>query len=190
MTAARGTLILVVGPSGAGKDSVIAGAAEILRAEPRIVFARRLITRPPEAGAERHISVSPAEFAELRRAGRLLLHWHAHGLDYGLPAELAADLANGACVVANVSRGVIAEARERLAPVLAVAITAPPDVLAARLAERGREGTAEIEQRLGRADAWPADRADATIVNDGPLAGAVERFVAVLRQRIGQPASG
>jgi phosphonate metabolism protein PhnN/1,5-bisphosphokinase (PRPP-forming) len=186
----RGTLVLVVGPSGVGKDSIIAGAAEILRSEPRIVFARRLITRPQESGGEQHIAVSPAEFAKARDARRLLLHWRAHDLDYGLPAELTAQLDAGSCVVANASRGVVTGARERLAPVLAVAITAPPDVVAARLAARGREDAAGIAMRLGRADAWPVDRAALTIANDGPLANAIERFVEVLRVVIDQPASG
>ena len=186
----RGTLVLVVGPSGVGKDSIIARAAEILRSEPRIVFARRLITRPRQSGGEQHIPVSPAEFAEARAAGRLLLYWRAHDLDYGLPAELAAKLDAGSCVVANASRGIVSEARQRLAPVLAVAVTAPPDVVAARLAARGREDAAGIAMRLRRADAWPADQADLTIANDRPLANAIERFVEVLRVAIDHPASG
>lgn len=186
----RGTLVLVVGPSGVGKDSIITGAAKILRSESRIVFARRLITRPQESGGEHHVAVSPAEFAEARDARRLLLYWRAHDLDYGLPAELAAQLDAGSCVVANASRGVVSEARKRLAPVLAVAVTAPRDVVAARLAARGRENAAGIAMRLCRANAWPADQADLTITNDGPLANAIERFVEVLRVMIDQPASG
>ena len=71
----RGTLILVVGPSGAGKDSIIAGAAERLRDNPKLVFARRVITRPPEAGGENHLALSSAEFADWRNAGRFMLHW-------------------------------------------------------------------------------------------------------------------
>ena len=150
--------MLVVGPSGAGKDSIIAGAAELLRGEPRVVFARRLITRPAEAGGEDHLVASPAEFAQARETGRLLLSWSVHGLDYGLPIELAAALRDGSCVVANVSRGVVAEARERLAPVLAIAIIASPETLASRLAARGREDSADIASRLRRAGDWPPNQ--------------------------------
>ena len=64
----RGTLILVIGPSGAGKDSIIAGAAERLRDDKRILFARRVITRPAHAGGENHLAVSAGEFAEWRGA--------------------------------------------------------------------------------------------------------------------------
>jgi phosphonate metabolism protein PhnN/1,5-bisphosphokinase (PRPP-forming) len=98
----RGTLVLVVGPSGVGKDSVIAGAAERFRGDPRILFPRRLITRPVEAGGEPHVALSPAEFAARRDAGGLMLHWSAHGLDYGLPQAAAAELVAGRTVVANV----------------------------------------------------------------------------------------
>jgi ribose 1,5-bisphosphokinase len=176
----RGTLILVVGPSGVGKDSILAGAAGRLRDEARVIFARRLITRPTEAGGEDHITVSTAEFARRREAGELMLHWNAHGLDYALPGELAAALKAGRSVVGNVSRGVVPEARQRLAPTVVIAITASPETLAARLAGRGRESADDIGSRLRRSGA-PVD-ADVTIDNDGPLDAAIERFVAVLRR--------
>lgn len=177
---ARGMLVLVVGPSGVGKDSIIAGAAARLSGDPNYVFPRRLITRPETAGGEPHIALSPAEFAERREAGGLLLDWRAHGLDYGLPQAVAAELDAGRCVVANVSRTVVAQARSALAPVTVVAISASPETLAARLAGRGREDAAEIERRLRRAVS--AGPPDVTIDNDGTLGEAVDRFVAILRR--------
>jgi len=180
----RGTLVLVVGPSGVGKDSIIAGAAARLRDDPRVVFARRLITRPADAGDEDHIAVSPAEFAAQRDAGGLMLHWHAHGLDYGLPQTLSDTLDKGHTVVANVSRTVVTEARRRLAPVLVIAITAAPETLAARLAARGRETAADIAARLARSGALTPSDADVVIDNDGPLNDAVDRFVAVLHRLV------
>jgi phosphonate metabolism protein PhnN/1,5-bisphosphokinase (PRPP-forming) len=181
----RGTLVLVVGPSGVGKDSIIAGAAARLRDDPRVVFARRLITRPAGAGSEDHIALTPAEFAARRDAGGLMLHWNAHGLDYGLPRTLAATLDEEKAVVANVSRTVVAEARTRLAPVLVTAIMASPQTLAARLAARGREDAADIAARLARSGALAPSEADLVIANDGSLDDAVERFVAVLVELIG-----
>ena len=177
----RGTLVLVVGPSGVGKDSIIAGAAARLRDDPRAVFARRLITRPSDAGGEDHIAVSPAEFAACLDAGGLILCWNAHGLDYGLPQTLATALAEGKCVIANVSRTVVSEARQRLAPVAVVAVTASPETLAGRLIGRGREDPTDIAERLTRAGAISPSDADVVIDNDGPLDEAVDRFVAVLR---------
>lgn len=177
----QGPLLLVVGPSGAGKDSIIAGAAARLHDRTEFVFVRRTITRPREAGGEPHIAASRAEFAARRDAGSFLLHWHAHGLDYGIAATVAADRAAGGTVIANVSRSVIAEARATLAPVRIVQIAAPAPVLAARLARRGRENAADIELRMTRdATEVPAGADVTTIANDGALEQAVDTFVALL----------
>jgi len=183
----RGTLFLVVGPSGVGKDSIIAGAAAKLRNEPRFTFAQRLITRPAEAGGEDHFAVSPAEFSRRRDTGTLMLHWNAHGFDYGLPGELASALEAGRSVVANVSRAVVDEARKRFAPTVVIAVTASPETLAARLAGRGRESAADIGSRLRRAGA--SVEADIVIENDGALETAIERFVGALRRASDQPVS-
>jgi ribose 1,5-bisphosphokinase len=185
----RGTLILVVGPSGAGKDSIIAGAAERLHGDARMIFARRIITRPVAAGGENHLAVSPSAFAKLRANRRLMLHWQTHGFDYGLPQELAEALNDGRNVIANVSRTVVAEAQRRFPPVAVVAVSASPETLAARLAERGRETAAEIGSRLERAVSLPLNDADSIIDNDGPLEMAIDRFIALLRELSGQTAS-
>ncbi len=188
--AGRGPLILVVGPSGAGKDSIIAGAAARLRTDPRIVFARRLITRPADAGGEDHVAVNSDEFARYRKTRGLLLHWTAHGLDYGLPRGLEVDLDAGCCVIANVSRTVVGEARRRLAPVTVVAVSASPAALAARLAARARENPSKVADRLSRSDALPAlPQPDIVIDNDGPLDLAIDRFVELVRAVLDQPVS-
>ena len=185
----RGTLILVVGPSGAGKDSIIAGAAGRFRGEPRLVCARRVITRPAATDGENHTAVSPAEFAAQRDRGGLMMHWRAHGLDYGLPAELAVALAAGRSVVANVSRTVVAEARDRFPPVIVVAISASAELRARRLAARAREDAAGIEGRLWRVAVISPDHVDVVIDNDGALDAAIQRFAEVLRSTLDQPAS-
>ena len=111
-----------------------------------------------------------AEFAERRDAGSFLLHWRAHGLDYGIAATVAADRAAGRTVIANVSRSVVAEARAALTPVRIVQIVAPAPVLAARLARRGRESATDIQLRMTRDAAEAPVGADVTtIANDGAL---------------------
>jgi ribose 1,5-bisphosphokinase len=147
-----------------------------------------VITRPAGDSSERHVAISPVEFARARDAGRLMLYWQAHGFDYGLPQELAAALDAGHSVVANVSRTIVAEARARFAPVAVVAVSASAETLAARLAGRGRETDAEIERRLDRAGALFPCLGDFTIDNDGPLETAVGRFVEILRATLGEPA--
>lgn len=176
-----GTLFLVVGPSGAGKDTLLSGARETLKDDARFVFARRMITRPADAGGEDHTEISGEEFETLRRQGAFFLSWSAHGLDYGLPATLTDDLAAGRNVVANVSRSVIADAASRTPHLCAIVITAPAAVLAGRLGDRGRETEADIAARLARdGAAIPDDIPRIDISNDATPEEGIRRLVNVL----------
>jgi len=175
-----GTLVCVVGPSGAGKDSVMAAARALLGDDDRVVFPRRILTRPADAGGEDHVAVSPEKFVSLRDGGALALHWEAHGIAYGIAAAIADDLAAGRAVVANISRTAIPAARAAYDAIV-VEITADAEVLARRLAGRGRETAADIAGRLARASAL-AIEADETIINDGELDEAAQAFAAILKR--------
>ena len=170
-------LILVVGPSGAGKDTLLDAARRALAGDPDVRFVRRVITRAAQAGGEDHEAVSDADFS----ARDFALHWAAHGLRYGIPADIAPDLARGVMVVANVSRTVIADAARRF-PVRVIEITAPPELLAARLAARGREAKADAAVRLSRSVALVAGVPVETVVNDGTPEDGAQRFLAALRR--------
>ncbi len=174
-------LILVVGPSGAGKDTLLEAARAALDGDPRFRFARRSITRDATPGGEDHQPVSQAAFECTRAADGFFLSWEAHGLGYGIPADVADDLAAGRVVVASVSRSVIDAARRRAATRV-VEITAPADLLATRLAARGREGAPEIAARLARTVARPSDGATIVISNDGTIAEGAARLIAELRR--------
>lgn len=176
--AARGTLHLVVGPSGAGKDTLI-DAARLHR--PDLLIPRRIITRPADAGGEAHEGVSPEAFERSRQAGAFALHWQAHGLSYGIPVGIETVLDAGRPVLANVSRSVIDTARQRYAPLRILFVTAPPAILAQRLAARGRERPEDIERRLARAPyAVPTGPDVWTVDNGGAMDTAVADFVAAL----------
>jgi ribose 1,5-bisphosphokinase len=174
-------LVLVVGPSGAGKDSLLDGARAALAADPRFRFVRRVITRPASAGGEAHEEATDAEFQARRAAGGFALDWQAHGLRYGIPSDIVADLAAGRVVVANVSRGVIETARARF-PTRVIVVTAPADILAARLAARGREGASAITERLARDVAMPTGPDVETVMNDRSLQAGIAAFLAVLNR--------
>ena len=165
-------LVLVAGPSGAGKDALLKAAREAFRDDPRISFARRVITRPADPDGEDHEPIEEADFATRDFA----LSWSAHGLRYGIAASA---LDRAPVVVANVSRGVIAEAALRY-EVRVIEVTAPPGVLAARLAARGRETALDVERRLARVATIPEGVAVTTVRNDGTLAEGIARFVAAL----------
>ena len=177
-----GRLVYVIGPSGAGKDSIIAYARQRLGAD-RHVFARRHITRPADSGGEEHIAVTQAAFERDRAAGRYALSWCGNGLGYAVGIEIDLWLQSGRHVVLNGSRGHLSEAAARYPDLLPVLIAIAPAVLRQRLSARGRESTEEIDARIRRA----ADLGEishpalAIVANNGPLADAGEAFVALLR---------
>ncbi len=174
--------MLVVGPSGAGKDTLMDAARAALAGDGRFAFARRLITRPAMAGAEDHDSCDEAAFGAAKARGELALSWRAHGLCYGIPAVALAGIAEGQVVIANISRGTIPAAERLAGRAVVVNITAPNAVLARRLAARGRESEADIAARLAREAPLATERATlVSIQNDRSVAEAAAEFVAVLK---------
>ncbi|MGE4371571.1 MAG: phosphonate metabolism protein/1,5-bisphosphokinase (PRPP-forming) PhnN [Xanthobacter sp.] len=201
-----GTLVLIVGPSGAGKDTLMRLAQRKLaqrnlaqaesakgdrKTTAHVHFARRLVTRSLEVAAfqsgEDHDILTPEAFARRRAAGAFVLAWRAHGLGYALGPEVRAQLSAGDCVVANGSRATLGEARARFAHLAVVLISAPQAVLAARLAARGRENELEIQERLSRAPAMPV-KPDLIIQNMGDPEDAATRLAAfIVAEAQGQP---
>ena len=184
-----GCFVAVVGPSGAGKDTLLQLVAARMHGDPTIRFARRIVTRCAHAAVEDHDEMAPEAFDAAERAGHFCLSWRAHDLGYGLPAALNDDLAAGRTVVANVSRRVLKTAAERFARLAVVEITAPHALLVRRLAARGRETPAAIEARLARqVELTAPEHAEALhrIVNDTrPEAGAamLQAIVAAAARR-------
>ncbi|MGK7866560.1 phosphonate metabolism protein/1,5-bisphosphokinase (PRPP-forming) PhnN [Falsiroseomonas sp. E2-1-a20] len=172
-------LVPVVGPSGAGKDTLMAAAQARLADDPRFLFARRCITRPAEAGGEDHLPMTREAFCVVRDAGGFALWWEAHGLLYGIAREVEEALAAGRVVIANLSRTVLTEAAMRW-PVRVLFITAPLPVLAGRLAARGREAPADIEARLAREAPLPEGLEVETVLNDATREEGVARVLAAL----------
>lgn len=170
-----GGFVLVVGPSGAGKDSLITHARKALADNAGVVFPRRLVTRPSSA-AEQHDSIDEETFAAASAAGKYALFWRAHGLGYAIPNSVLDDVHAGRMVVCNVSRRIIPWARLHLANVAVVEVTAPKDVLYARLAARARPEDGDIEQRLARSlETWTT--VDEKITNDASVEEAGRELV-------------
>ena len=177
----QGALWLIVGPSGVGKDSLIAGAREALADDRRFIFPRREITRPADAGGEDHVAITAAEFTRRRHAGGYALSWNAHGLGYGAPVSIDVALKSGQDIVLNGSRGALDDARRRYVNLRIIEIGVSAEVLRARLEARGRETPLEIESRLARAVALRAGGDDVIhFVNDRPMTESIDAFVALL----------
>jgi ribose 1,5-bisphosphokinase len=173
--------VLIVGPSGAGKDTLIDLVRTACADNPRIVFTRRVVTR--EASPfEDNETMTPQAFLRAQAAGDFAIHWEAHGHGYALRRAIDGHIRAGCIVVANVSRTVVATLRRAYADVIVVAITAPPDVLRARLAGRARGSDGPIGQRLERVVDESATTADVTIINVGdPDRHARDLMQAILR---------
>ena len=174
----QGRLVAIIGPSGAGKDTLLGLASAHLAARRDVIFARRVITRPAEPN-EPHEPADEAEFLARCAAGGFALHWAANGLRYGIPVSVEAEIARGRHVVASLSRTVVAEARARY-PAFVIEITAPSGLLRERLLRRGREGAGDIKARLARSAAIDAGGADAVIVNDAAAEDAGLRLAALI----------
>lgn len=177
---APGRLILVVGPSGAGKDTLLGLAKAACADDSNIVFPRRIITRQASV-SEDNEEVSAGTFEEALARDEYAMHWQAHGHRYALSRAIDDDIRAGRTVVANVSRTVIVAMRRVYAQVVVVSITAPPNVLAERLAMRGRVSDGRIEQRLARTVDETAAAPDITIVNTGSAEYHARQLVRVIR---------
>ncbi len=184
-----GVLILVVGPSGAGKDTLIEAGRHHFSGDERFSFPRRIITRTDQAG-EAHISVSTQEFSALEAQGAFFLSWSAHDTSYGIPAEIISDLEAGMLVVVNVSRSVIEAAGKRWPDVRVVNVWAPPSVLRDRLLARGREGGDAIGERLESRGSLADDVSVDEIENSGDRETAIARFNKLLEAYASEARAG
>ena len=166
----------IVGPSGAGKDTLIRGA---LLARPDLRLVRRVITRPTEAGGEDFEGVSPEDFSRRVAGGDFALHWEAHGLRYGLPK---AQIETPGDVIFNGSRAALPLAIRAFPGLSVILVTAPTSVLADRLAQRGRETAADIRARLDRARfEMPPGISYRTVHNDGTPEEGIARLLTALQ---------
>lgn len=176
-----GQLILVVGPSGAGKDTLIGLARAACVDDRKVVFPRRVVTR--EASSfEDNEQISPDAFRQARIRGDFAVHWEAHGHGYGLTRAIDDELRAGRTVVANASRTLIDAVRRSYANVTVVSITAPPEILKLRLAARARNSDGQIEGRLGRTVSDAAAVPDFTIVNVGDAEDHAQELVRIIKR--------
>jgi ribose 1,5-bisphosphokinase len=181
---------LIVGNSGAGKDSLIRETARQWPADlPPLTAPRRYITRPPHA-SEPFLSTTTAEFQALQSQGRFCLAWTSYGMSYGVSKEVLGDLNSGKPALVNVSRQVIREARETLPGVLVAYVHVPLEVSMARIQGRGREdhGSDAYQARIRRAKANPGlEAADIVIDNNGSLQSAASQLRVFIQSHLRSP---
>lgn len=176
-----GTLFAVVGPSGAGKDTLIDLARQLLHGDDTWHFARRHITRGAGSVGENHINVNAREFVSLAVQNAFVLQWQAHGLRYGIAQGIRTLSEQGVNIVVNLSRGAIGDAVERFSNVHVIHVTAPQQVIEERLRQRGRETPLDIDERMSRSvGGLDTVTPVSEIINDREVSVGVEQFMAIL----------
>lgn len=171
MMSASERLIVVVGASGAGKDSVLRAWLDTLPAHARPALARRTITRAAFDATEAHEPIDEAGFQAARATGAFAFAWHAHGLRYGVRWQQLDPLWRGRWVVMNGSRAHLGELRAGAPRARVIEIVASRANRRERLAAREREDARTAQGRLARE--LPAAGTELVVANDGELAAAV-----------------
>ena len=173
-----GTLFLVIGNSGSGKDSIMTGAMDKFPPDLKKPFlTKRYITRPPSE-FEDNYTITPERFKEMEKQGKFALEWHIYHLDYGVPIEIDEWLIKGHPVFVNVSRTVVHEARELYENIKVIFIEVPFEITLERVKDRGREKGELLHERIERAKTHQKfPDADFTVDNSGDLEDAIEQFL-------------
>ena len=186
------SIILLTGPSGSGKDSLLRHARTHFPSE-RLTFASRYITRPPDSN-EDNFFVDDHAFACLQQSGFFLSTWQAHGNCYGISWHeyektrvLQNEHQQQTALLCSVSRTAVADFERRFKRVVTVLVSVPPEILAQRLNARARETEAEATKRLKRA-ALPVQAKELILFdNSAPLAESVSRFFILLEELLNKP---
>lgn len=173
----KGRLFILSGPSGSGKDTVLAGVFERC---PEIAFSISSITRPMRAGereGEKYHFISRAEFEEMIAADALLEHNVFVGNYYGTPREpVERCIAAGGDMIVEVDVNGAAQIRKKMPEAVSIFIMPPSlEVLRDRLSRRGTESAELVEERLASAvgEIARAGEYDYIVVNE-----ALDRAVA------------
>jgi ribose 1,5-bisphosphokinase len=176
-----GRLVLVVGPSGAGKDTLIEGARAACSGDASVGFPLRVVTRPSSA-AEDHDTMAVDEFTRALADGAFAMWWEAHGHRYGIRSTIDDDIRAGRTVICNASRTIVSLARRRYAFVTVVLVTAPQELLEQRLACRERPSDGSLNNRINRSAEVGSDvEADVVIRNVGKPEIGVRRMLNAIR---------
>ncbi len=179
-------IVLVVGASGTGKDSLLRSARSYYAHDSRFCFARRYVTRPPDENEDNYY-IDRAGFLILKNHGYFLAEWEAYGNLYGIPWS-ACEAIQGTTLFCSVSRTAIRSVEKQFDSVTTLQITARAEMLQSRLEKRARENAASIEKRIARAKELCHARELILFDNSPPLSQTTISFIDLLPELITEKA--
>ena len=185
-------LVVISGPSGVGKDAVL---ARLRATQPEMFFAVTATTRPRRPGevdGHDYIFVTPGRFHQLREKGELLEHAEVYGRLYGVPkAPLRQALADGKDAVVKVDVQGAATIKKMAPDAFLIFLAAPSmEELERRLTTRKTESPEQMSLRIetAREEMKQSEWFDAVVVNEtDSLAKTVDQIVAVIRKQRTHP---
>ncbi|HEX4838049.1 MAG TPA: guanylate kinase [Solirubrobacteraceae bacterium] len=176
-------VLVITGPSGVGKGTLIRGLMERL---PQLELSVSATTRAPRPGEEDGVDYHflPSEEFERRvRAGEFVEHADYAGRRYGtLRSELAKRMLHGAAVVLEIEVQGARQVRETVPSAVQIFIAPPSlEALRTRLIGRGTDDAQEVERRLGVAEKELAAQSEfAHVVVNDRLDDALDRLTEIV----------